>query len=676
MKLAASARSILLLVPFCFITVTVHAQDVDSLSLESLLSENVSTASKYKQSVAEAPASVTIITAEQIQRYGYTSLAELLGAVRGFYLSRDRLLTHLGTRGFNRMIDYNNRVLVLLNGHTLNDRVTGTAPISERAVLDMSMIDRVEVVRGPGSVLYGTGAMFAVVNIVTKKAPANDGLSVNAELGTLGRLKSAATFGKAFSNGLEIFATGTLADIGGPDLYFSEFDTPATNNGIAEDLAWTRYYGGHVSARYNRWAAQMQIVQGQAGIPTGDFGSLFNHPDARTDYTRAFFEVQREQPFGLDKSLTIRGFYDQSLQRLIYPFMIDIPALNQYDLRANYVLETDLQSVGTEAVFQWDVRTDNRLMIGAEFISNLETHVDSKLRLKEVEGDFSFFDGSYPFHVFSFYAQDEYQVLSNLSLTLGIRQDFYSRTGRATTPRAALVYHPFRTTTFKLLHGNAYREPSTLEMFFDGGTSLGGVLPVSPNATLKPERIRATEFVWEQHLARGLAATASIYDYKVQDLVGPVFNATDSLFWFDNVSRVEAMGFELELNSRLSAQAQLYASYSYQHTQQYEPDDAVTNSPAHLVKAGVSVDAGRYLTAAAEVFYESERRTVAGATTDAYWLADLHLATRPLGDHWRLSMQVHNAFDVEYYLPGSEQHIPDRFLQDGRTVLLRVSYLF
>ncbi len=675
MLIKTTAPGVLVFALVFFLIAPAHAQDVDSLSLESLLSENVSTASKYEQTVAEAPASVTIITAEQIERYGYTSLNEVLGTVRGFYLAKDRMISYLGTRGFNRMVDYNNRVLVLMNGHSLNDRVVGTAPIGQGTILDLSMVDRIEVVRGPGSVLYGTGAMFAVVNIITKQAPTHDGLTGRAEYGSLGHVKAAATFGKAFANGLNLFATSAFTDIAGPDVYFSEFDTPATNYGIAEDLDWLRNYGAHVAGRYKRWSAQGSLKFWRTGIPSGDFGSIFNHQDAETGTSHAFFEAKYGHEFGLDKTLSVRSFFASGRYEIIYPFRIDLPALGLTGHRVNYSLVTHHQVLGVESSFTWDLRTDNRLMLGAEFTYLPAVDVESKILFKAEGSELAIFDDSFPYRVFSFYAQDEYQVRPNLALTLGLRQDFYSRTGAATTPRVAVVYHPFGTTTLKLLHGQAYREPSTLELFFDNSTDIGGVLPVASNAALQPERIGTTEFIWEQHLAQGWAATASLYQYTVKDLVAPsLIPDESSLFQFGNVNRVEAKGIEFEVNSRPDARAQLYASYSYQHTHQYEPDAPLTNSPSHLVKTGLSVDAGRYATVAAEVFYESARRTVEGATTDSYWLANLHLSTRPLWDHWRVSLRVHNALNTEYYLPASQQHLQDRFLQDGRKVVLRLSY--
>src|SRR5580704_18317398 len=100
------------------------------MSLEELMKVEVDSvygASGYKQKVTEAPASVTIITADDIQRYGYRTLADVLRHVPGFYVNYDRNYSYVGVRGFNRPGDYNTRVLILVDGHGMNDDVYGGA---------------------------------------------------------------------------------------------------------------------------------------------------------------------------------------------------------------------------------------------------------------------------------------------------------------------------------------------------------------------------------------------------------------------------------------------------------------------------------------------------------------------------------------------------------------------
>ena len=168
----------------------VYAQkQLPDMNLEDLLeidAGRVFGASLRTQPATEAPSSVTFITAEQIERFGYRSLADVLRAVRGFYVTNDRNFSFLGTRGFGKPGDYNSRVLLLINGHRINDNVFGQAEVGPELGMDPSMFERIEIIRGPGSSLYGDSAFFAVVNVITKSASSLAPASMTAEIGSLG----------------------------------------------------------------------------------------------------------------------------------------------------------------------------------------------------------------------------------------------------------------------------------------------------------------------------------------------------------------------------------------------------------------------------------------------------------------------------------------------------------
>ena len=134
--------------------------------------ETVFGASKREQRVTEAPSSVTILTAHDIRTFGWRTLADALGSVRGFYTTYDRNYTYVGVRGFGRPSDYNNRVLVLVNGHRFNDNVYDQALIGTEFPIDLALVERIEIIRGPGSALYGSSAFFAVINIVLRRGGA------------------------------------------------------------------------------------------------------------------------------------------------------------------------------------------------------------------------------------------------------------------------------------------------------------------------------------------------------------------------------------------------------------------------------------------------------------------------------------------------------------------------
>src|SRR6267154_1339454 len=140
----------------------------EDLPLDALLNTRISTAAKYEQRVTDVPASVTVITAEEIARNGWHTLAEALAFVPGVTLTYDRAYTYLGLRGVGLPGDYNNRFLILLNGEPMLDGVAGAIDIGTALGVDLSSLSRIEFVRGPGSVLYGSGAMFGVINLVLK----------------------------------------------------------------------------------------------------------------------------------------------------------------------------------------------------------------------------------------------------------------------------------------------------------------------------------------------------------------------------------------------------------------------------------------------------------------------------------------------------------------------------
>ena len=154
---------------------------------ESILFQDIPSvysASKFEQKTSEAPSSVSIVTAADIQHYGYRTLADILRSVRGFYTTYDRNYTYAGVRGFGRPGDYNTRVLLLVDGHRINDDIFSQAFIGTESIVEVDLIDRVEIIRGPGSSLYGTGAFFGVINVITKRGRDVGGTELSAAAGS------------------------------------------------------------------------------------------------------------------------------------------------------------------------------------------------------------------------------------------------------------------------------------------------------------------------------------------------------------------------------------------------------------------------------------------------------------------------------------------------------------
>jgi outer membrane receptor for ferrienterochelin and colicins len=300
---------------------------LQDLSLEDLMQMDagqVFGASERLQPVTEAPASVSFITAEEISRYGYRTLADVLRGVRGMYVTNDRNFSFLGTRGFGKPGDYNSRILLLINGHRVNDNIYGQAEIGAEFGLDAAMFARVEIIRGPASSLYGDSAFFAVVNVITRTGASLDGAGVTVEGGTLGTRLIRASGGKLFANGFDVALSGTYEHRDGiARLYFPAFDTPATNHGVADglDAEGVRQLYGHFG--FKGLAITAAYGSRQQDVPTASNDTLFNQHSWREQTTdrHTLLDAAYVRSLG-DTRLTFRASYDRFSYDGTYPFAV------------------------------------------------------------------------------------------------------------------------------------------------------------------------------------------------------------------------------------------------------------------------------------------------------------------------------------------------------------------
>ena len=129
--------------------------------------------------------------------------------MRGFYVTNDRNYSYLGVRGFSRPGDYNARILLLIDGHRMNDNVFGSALLGTEFPLDIDLIDRIEIIRGPSSSLYGTSAFFAVINVITKRGERRSGASMSPAPGSFGSSRGRVSYGKGFASGAHVLLSGS-----------------------------------------------------------------------------------------------------------------------------------------------------------------------------------------------------------------------------------------------------------------------------------------------------------------------------------------------------------------------------------------------------------------------------------------------------------------------------------
>jgi len=641
-----------LLVPGILEKMWAQEEDV----LKKLLDTRIDTAAKYTQSISEAPASVTIITSEDIDRFGYRTIDEALMQVKGFYITNDRNYVYAGVRGFSRPSDYNIRILILINGNSTTDNIWGSSDIGNELGLHIDAVERIEIVRGPASALYGTNAMLAVINIITKDGKMADGLKISVEPGSYGKIQGGICFGKEMKNGLDVLVSGFIGDIKGQDLYFKEFDAPETNNGIARGLDWERYYGIFAGFKYKDFSLQGRIGSRKKGIPTASYITAFNDNRCKTLDARSFIEFKYNGKIGYSKKIMVRGYFNDYLYRSSFP--TDYP-----DYKALWEDKSIGRWLGIETQFNWDIRPDNHLVAGVEY----RNHFRAAYRTWDESG--TLFDRDFPYREYAFYIQDEYQLLRNVAFTFGLRYDKHSDWGASLTPRTALVYNPSGSTTIKFLYGNAYRAPSIYEIHYEAEDEAKG------NPSLEPEKINTFEAVLEQWIGKHIFAALSLYSFEMKGLIEQREDPADGLMQFQNIEKVRGTGIEMGLEARLKNGFKGYMNCTYQRSKDALLEQRLSNSPSFIFKLGVSVPLCKHFFASLETFYESGRKTVYDTWTKPYLLTNIHLFSRELFKRLSVSLQVRNLFDVKYWTPGGFEHVQPALLQNGRNFSLKVEYI-
>jgi outer membrane receptor for ferrienterochelin and colicins len=615
-------------------------------------------ASERLQPVTEAPSSVTIVTAREIAQYGYRTVADILRSARAFYISDDRNYSYVGVRGFSRPGDYSTRILMLVNGHRVNDAVYDQAPIGADFGIDVAMIERVEIIRGPASSLYGTSAFFAVVNIITRTGASLNGVAVDLAAGTLGTGMARVSAGRRLRNGVDVAVSGTIERSDGDTrLYFPAFDSATTNGGVAADLD-----GERVANLYGRLAAGNFALTATFGrrlkvVPTASFGSIFNEQDEAEQTTdrRTMIAGQYNRTLGQTQLVLDAGF-DWYAYRGRYPFESDTP---DYPVLVNSDAAEGVRWNGGGHLVR-KVGARHVVTAGGEYSANIRQNQWSNYNDPGVVGIEELRSSQQA----GLYLQDEIRVRRWLLLNVGARYDQYEDFRRA-TPRGAVIVTPSPSTSFKYLYGEAFRAPNAYELYYYGSGSL------------RPEFVRTNEVVWEQYVGEWLRTSVSAYRYNASQLI--TFQALSSdggihQFAFVNDGEIKASGLELEAELRTKRGIQVLTSYVLQDARPSGADAPLTNSPRHMAKARVEVPLTARAFATGEWQFIGVRSTLAGAHVGA--AAPVHLTVGwTISKSLALTGSLRNLFNQAYSDPGSDEHLPDSIPQTQRTARIGLRWL-
>ncbi|TDU63190.1 iron complex outermembrane receptor protein [Prosthecobacter fusiformis] len=640
------------------------ALDYGDLSLEQLMDiklDSVYGASKFDQKISQAPASVTIVTANEIQMLGHRTLADVLNGVGGVYVTYDRNYSAVGMRGFNRPSDYNTRVLLLVDGHRMNDDLYSSALIGTEGMLDVDLIERVEVIRGPSSSIYGNSAFLGVINVVTRKPSQINGTEAAFAVGSFDSYKGRFTYGKSFKNGVELVLSGSvLSSDGQQGLYFEEFNTAGNNGGVADGIDGDYSQSLFGSLSYEAFTLTAGWSRREKQVPTASYGTIFNDRRQRTVDERFFANLKFEHSFTGGTEMTARVFYDHYSYLGTYPYDDVLPAYVNVDDHA-------AEGIGAELQFTRTFLDRHTVIVGAEYRHSLSLYQAGY----STDPTAYFFEDERETVTLGIYTQAEIKLRDDLLLNGGLRYDYFSNFGGTANPRVGLIYTPWEKSTFKLLYGQAYRAPNAYEMYLESpGYN-------KSNLWLEPETIHTYELVYEQILPKNLRLNVSAYHYEIDDLITQEIDPVDGLYVFNNVDNVRSNGLEVELEGRYARGLNLRASYALQRTEDEATGEELSNSPRHLAKLKLILPLYKEkLYGGLELQYTGDVTTATGKHNSGFLIANATLFSREVMKNLELSATLYNLFDTEYSHPSVAGNVQDTIPQDGRSFRLKFTYTF
>lgn len=609
--------------------------DLLEMSLEELMDIRVVATPKFAGRVEDIPASVSILTARDIRLYGWRSLADALRSLRGFNVSYDRTYSYSGARGISPPGDFRPRLTLLIDGIESNENVYDSALIGGEFPLDMDLVERIEVIRGPGAMAYGSNASSGVVNVVTRSAEAMEGLSGAFTYRTGPTPGLRATMAGRQENGLRYLASISVHDAEGRALNFPDMAELGRGTRTDDDDEFRQQI--FVKLQLDDWHAALIHGKRKKQVPTGSYGTLFDDPSHFENDTLSLAEVGREMRLNATDTLSARAFTGRYRYEGYFP----------YDYEPPYFINRDTVTGawwGFEGRWQSTAWTGHRLTAGFEYRDNFRQDQrnddrvpdDPTLACIDVGTGAPCLDDRRDGSLWAVYAQDELALGARTRLTLGLRYD--RNRGSHWSPRLGLIRHSAEAGTFKLLYAESFREANVYERFY--------VLPAlsAANPSLDAEHLRSLEGIWEYEIGPMTRVNASLYAYRYQDLILP-----DADGRHQNAGTLVSRGAEIELEHHWAGGAALLASYTRQDVKL--EGAATPNVPEHMFKVNFGLPLGDEWQAGFEAQAIGARRAESGARVDAYLLANLNLLYQPAGRPWDVSLGIHNLFDSAYADP-------------------------
>ncbi len=619
----------------------------------------VETAALHAQTLAEAPASVTVVTAADIRKYGYRTLADVLGATRGFTVSSDHLEVHSGVRGFAVPGDYNTCFLVMINGHPMTEIISdANSFFGQDFGLDLELVERIEIIRGPSSALYGSNGILATINIVTTTPAADSKLLVSTEAGSGGVQKAVVMTSMALGRGANLLIEGSGFFSGGHNLLMPDSPASGPNSGLANGVDAQNGFHSFIDLQWGSWNFTGYFNNQVERAPILGFGTQFNDQGQFIRTSHDFGGASYTRNYAGGGELRWQTYYDRYRFKDRYDYVEDFGILDTRDSVWG-------DWISSEITYSHPLQHVGLLTVG----------LSSKLELRNTMENFDHspdhavnLDMSHPDRTIAPFVQQEWNLSPQWTAYLGARLDVSGNYGSFVSPRVALVYQPTPRTSFKLVYGRPFRTPSVYEKYFtDGITQFA-------NPALRPETAEAVEFSVERKLGKSSYALVNAYHYSLGSVIEAVW-ISDAVIQYQNTGARNSNGVDFEIGGHPRTWLETTASLSLDRAVESEAQHALANAPGQIAKFRAAVPLWHErVYFSADLQYLSARWTPTYESTRPVALVNATLSTTKLFRGFNFVAGLRNALNWGYADPIASPlaNNIDQMPANGRTAFVKL----
>jgi outer membrane cobalamin receptor len=626
----------------------------------------ISIATGARQPISLAPAVASVITAADIRAMGATDLDDVLRTVPGLHVSyapRGYLPIYT-IRGIYS--ENNPQVLVLVNDVPITNLYVGNRG-ELWGGMPVNNISRIEIIRGPGSAIYGADAFAGVINIITKIGEDIEGTETGARLGTFDTQEAWLLHNQRWRDFDISFSLEVMRTDGHDEIVESDAQS------ILDSLFLTdaSYAPGPVSLRRESVDARADISRGSwrlrlgyqgrydlgagAGValaldPAGSgkserFNADLTHSTALSQNwdltsTLSFFNTVSKPDLVLYPPGSFGGTFPDGVHARPYVY----ERHTRFNLSAFYHgFERHSLRLGAGAIYgdMYRIRETKNYIQDPSNPNSPPSPID----LTDVSNDLTrVFIRPADRQVFYAFVQDEWAIAPSWRLTSGIRYDHYSDFGDTVNPRLALVWQTNPNLTSKLLYGRAFRAPAFNELYnINNPVALG-------NKHLKPETIDTYELAFNFRNTQKLQTGLNLLWFRMDDVI----RFTEPNFRAENTGEIRGSGLELEARYDVSRSLTILANYAYQDSEDEDSGDNIANSPRHMLYARINWRPIPDWVVNGQVYRVADRGRERGdprSPVDDYTVTDLTVRYMPAHRPWEIAASVRNLFNEHAYEP-------------------------